>query len=241
MKRTIIIMAKVPRAGNVKTRLQPFLSPEQCGALAEVFLSDTINKTRNVCDELIIAYTPAREKNYFADLTGENLTLIEQNGADLGERMINAFEFAFGINSDAKVVMIGTDSPTFPAEFIEQAFDALELNSETVLGKSEDGGFYLIGLRKNLPRLFDNIEWSSSLVFDQITRNIKNLKIELKLIPDWYDVDIPNDLWRLRDEISSSERIQKLTAQTYQWLISNSEIFRSNPNSFLISESGNKF
>jgi rSAM/selenodomain-associated transferase 1 len=140
-------MAKVPRAGNVKTRLQPFLSAEQCRTLAEAFLYDTINKTRNVCEELVIAFAPAHEKNYFADFDCKNLTLIEQNGEDLGEKMFNAFKFVLSVSTDTNVLIIGTDSPTFSVEFIERAFEALESNSETVLGKSEDGGFYLIGLR----------------------------------------------------------------------------------------------
>lgn len=241
MKRTIIIMAKVPRAGNVKTRLQPFLSAEQCSALAEAFLHDTINKTRNVCDRLIIAFAPASEKNYFADLTGENLTLIEQTGADLGEKMANAFEFAFRANSDANVLTIGTDSPTFPTSFIERAFEELESNAETVLGKSEDGGFYLIGLKKTSPRLFENIEWSSSLVCGQTTRNIERLKIKLSLIPNWYDVDNRDDLLRLRAELLNDEETQKIAPKTYRWLILNSQIFTVNANSLSFSEPENKF
>jgi uncharacterized protein len=241
MKRIIIIMAKVPRAGNVKTRLQPFLSIEQCRTLAEAFLFDAINKTQNICDELIIAFAPAHEKNYFADLTGENITLIEQNGANLGEKMLNAFEFAFTVDSKAKVLMIGTDSPTFPASFIEQTFEELEANAEIVLGKSEDGGFYLIGLRKTLPHLFENVEWSSPSVYEQTMRNSEKLKVNTRLIPMWYDVDNPNDLRHLRDEILRNEQAQKLAPQTFQWLISNSEVFDENPNSFLISKTGNKF
>ncbi len=234
-------MAKVPRAGNVKTRLQPFLAAEQCRTLAEAFLFDTINKTRNVCDELIIAFAPAHEKSYFAGLPNENLTLIEQKGADLGEKMFNAYEFAFSVNSDVKVLMIGTDSPTFPANFIKQAFEVLESNAEIVLGKSEDGGFYLIGLKKTLPSLFDSIEWGSPLVYEQIMRNIEKLKIKPELIPDWYDVDNSRDLTRLRDEILRCKQTQKLTPRTFQWLISNSEIFNSNSNPALISLPENKF
>ena len=241
MTRTIIIMAKVPRAGNVKTRLQPFLSAEQCRALAEAFLFDAINKTRNVCDRLIIAFAPAREKNYFAHLIGENLTLIEQSGADLGEKMSDAFEFVFGLNPDAKAVMIGTDSPTFPPHFIERAFEALKSTPQTVLGKSADGGFYLIGLNKIVPRLFDRIEWSSPLVFEQIKRNIeKSNVVELKLIPNWYDVDNPNDLVNLREELLKNEHARKIAPHTYQWLIANAEIFALNSNSFLISPPENK-
>lgn len=221
MNRIIIIMAKVPRAGNVKTRLLPFLAPEQCRDLAEAFLLDAINKTRNLCDELIIAFAPAHEKDYFAGVNVENLTLIEQRGADLGEKMFNALEFALRRNSDASVVIIGTDSPTFPPEFVAEAFEKLVSKAKIVLGASEDGGFYLIGLRKNLPNLFKNIEWSSPQVYEQITWNITQSGYILDSIPVWYDVDTPDDLRHLRDEILGSKQAQKVAPQTFRWLSQN--------------------
>ena len=226
MNRLIIIMTKVPRAGNVKTRLQPLLAPAECATLAEAFLADAIDKTRVVCHSLIAAFAPASESNYFARFDCENLVLTEQRGADLGERMANAFEFAFLENSDANVVMTGTDSPTFPVQFVERAFEFLETDADAVLGKSEDGGFYLIGLgRKNRRRLFENIEWSSPRVYEQITRNVEQLKINLKLVPVWYDVDTPEDLRRLRDEILIDKTVQKIAPQTFRWLTRNSGVF----------------
>ena len=84
--------------------------------------------------------------------------------------MFNAFKFVFEQKTDA-VVMIGTDSPTFPIDYIEQAFEFLETNSDVVLGKTEDGGFYLIGLRKLPERIFENVEWSSPATFEQIFEN----------------------------------------------------------------------
>lgn len=225
MKRTIIIMAKVPRAGNVKTRLQPYLSGEECRTLAEAFLFDAIDKTRSLCDELIIAFASANEKDYFAKFAAENLILIEQTGADLGEKMFNAFESIFESNSNAGVLMIGTDSPSFPSEFIEDAFTALESGADAVLGKSADGGFYLIGLRENPFGLFEQIEWSSPKVFGQITDNINSLNLDLRLQPEWFDVDTLDDLRRLREEMLSSEQMQKRAAQTFRWLIEHAEIF----------------
>ena len=94
MKRIIIIMAKVPRAGNVKTRLQPYLSDEQCRTLAEAFLADAIDKTRSICDELMIAFAPADEENYFAKFAARNLILVAQTGADLGEKMAKLYDMS---------------------------------------------------------------------------------------------------------------------------------------------------
>ena len=230
MNRTIIIMAKVPRAGNVKTRLQPFLSAEECRSLAEAFLFDAISKARNVCDKLIIAFSPPGEKSYFDEFeTRGDLILIEQKEGDLGKRMTNAFEFAVGADSGAAVVMIGTDSPTFPAKFAEKAFSELEKKAEIVLGKSDDGGFYLIGLKKIFSTLFDRIEWSSAQVFGQITANVESLKIGcLELISGWYDVDTFEDLRRLRDEFSDAKAARKNAPATYRWTLENAEIFERN-------------
>lgn len=227
MNRVIIIMAKVPRAGNVKTRLQPFLSPEECRTLSESFLSDAISKTQNLSEQTVIAFAPAGEKKYFGKFSIENLVLIEQTGADLGEKMSNAFEAVFSSDSNASVLMIGTDSPSFPPVLIEQAFTALESGTDVVLGKSADGGFYLIGLRRKSSRLFERIEWSSPKVFEQMTRNINLLNLNLKLLLEWFDVDTPDDLRRLHEEISGSTQMQKDAAQTHRWLISNAEIFES--------------
>jgi len=217
-------MAKVPIVGTVKTRLQSILSPEKCAALAAAFLQDTINKSQTICKNVILAYSPAGQSRLLENTVSSEIVLIEQKGINLGEKMSNAFEFVFNENSDSAVVMIGTDSPTFPADYIAQAFELLEKDSEIVLGKSKDGGFYLIGLRKPFPKLFDEIAWSTSLVFEQITRNIENLGINgLKQIPDHYDVDTPDDFLLMKAEILGDEGLQKSAENTYQWLVSNNQ------------------
>lgn len=220
MNRAVIIMAKVPVVGKVKTRLQSVLSPDKCAELASVFLLDTIKKAKTVCENVILAFSPIDKRKLLENIVSTEIILIEQKGENLGERMSNAFEFA--LEEDSAVVMIGTDSPTFPANYITEAFESLEKDAEIVLGKAKDGGFYLIGLRKPIPKLFDEIAWSSSVVFEQITRNIKNLGIEkLKLIPEHYDVDTPDDFLIMKNEILGDENLQKLAEKTYLWLATN--------------------
>jgi rSAM/selenodomain-associated transferase 1 len=217
-------MAKVPVAGAVKTRLQPFLSPEKCAELAAAFLLDAAAKAKTVCENTILAYAPADQKNVLENfLRGEN-TLVEQIGVTLGERMTNAFKFAFGQDLDA-VLMIGTDSPQVPAAFLEQAFESLEANADVVLGKTADGGFYAIGLRKNQPRLFENVAWSSEQVFRQTACNAEGLKLRLAQIPESFDIDTPPDLIALRAEMLADETTRQYAPQTYEWLLSNSSLF----------------
>jgi len=221
MKRAVIIMAKAPLAGTVKTRLQPFLSAAQCAALAACFLGDAINKAKLIKNQrLIIAYSPAEERDFFARLANGKTSLVEQKGINLGEKMFSAFGFAFAQNADA-AVMIGTDSPTFPDDFIEQAFEFLETNSDAVLGKTEDGGFYLIGLRKLDKRIFEAVKWSSAKTFEQVRGNIMNLDWHLREVPAWYDVDEPKDLEQLKQEFSHNKNVQSRAPQTFEWIAKN--------------------
>lgn len=224
MKRAIIIMAKVPLVGTVKTRLQPFLTPDKCAELATAFLQDAEKKVKTVCENTILAYSPADKINILENILQTKNTYIAQTGENLGERMLTAFEFAYAQNVDA-VVMIGTDSPTFPPDFIRQAFEYLETSSDLVLGRSVDGGFYLIGLRKLIPKLFENIAWSTSSVFEQTVTNAEQLGLKKMLLPEAYDIDTPADLFILRDEILLNKEIQTRAPATYQWLFSNLELF----------------
>lgn len=210
-------MAKVPEAGKVKTRLQPFLTPEQSAELANCLLQDTLSKTKSLKYKLIIAYSPIERRDFFDGF--HNFDLVAQNGETLGERMFNAFEFAFAQNLDS-VVMLGTDSPTFPPDFIEKAFEFLE-TSDAVLGETEDGGFYLLGLRKSDWRIFQNVEWSSAKTFEQTKNNLEKLGFSLSKLPIWYDIDEPQDLERLRkDECLPN------APQTAKWLKANPQFYR---------------
>lgn len=221
MKRAIIIMAKVPRAGNVKTRLQPFLSADQCSLLAEAFLEDAINKAQNFADQLIIAFSPGTERNYFDKFHNKDLHLVEQTGSDIGERMFNALKFAFSEKTDSAII-IGTDSPTFPDDHIEQAFEFLELETDAVLGKTTDGGFYLIGSRILNEKIFENVVWSSAETFDQTYHNIMNLNLHLREVPSWYDIDEKADLLKLFNEFQQSQNAIARAPQTFKII---SELF----------------
>lgn len=219
LKRAVIIMAKVPRAGNVKTRLQPHLTPAQSADFAACLLADAIDKVKSLSAQLIIAFAPAEERAYFDRFSLPEVVFTGQQGSDLGEKMLNAFDFAFRHNADS-VAMIGTDSPTFPAEFIERAFSDLE-QSEAVLGKTADGGFYLVGLKKLNKAIFENVEWSSEKTFRQTQENMLSLNLELKEIPEWYDVDEAADLERLQKEFARNAVSRSIAPRTYEWTRAN--------------------
>jgi glycosyltransferase A (GT-A) superfamily protein (DUF2064 family) len=136
---------------------------------------------------LIIAFSPIEKKSFLIDILQTKPILIEQKGVNLGDKMFHAFEFAFSLDSDA-VVMIGTDSPTFPAEFIG--------TSVYISGNEIRRGFRRNGRRWFLfdwitnfkQKDFENVEWSSPRTFEKTKQNIKNLNLSLREIPVWYDV-----------------------------------------------------
>jgi uncharacterized protein len=216
MKNAIIIMAKVPEAGKVKTRLQPRLTPQQSAEFATCLLRDTITKVAGKQNHLIIAYSPAGRRDFFDQFSQHNIIYIPQKGLDLGERMSNAFHFAFAQKLDS-VVMIGTDSPTFPSKFIDQAFEFLE-SSDAVLGETEDGGYYLIGLKTLETDIFENVEWSSPTTFEQTAENLRKLGLKVSHLPKWYDVDEPEDFERVKTELANDKNVAQDSAN---WLSKN--------------------
>lgn len=198
MRRIIIVMAKIPVAGNVKTRLESVLSADECAALADAFLRDTLAKCMGLSDAVILAYSPADLGSRAASYIERNAEIIPQKDGDLGERMTAAFDFALA-EPDTAVVMIGTDSPQIPRSRISEAFDALAGDADIVLGPSEDGGIYLIGLRKFASELFEDVSWSTATVFDEIRANAAKSGFSLPYLLDRdFDVDTPADLERLR-------------------------------------------
>lgn len=219
MKRAIIIMTKVPAAGNVKTRLEKILSADERIALAECFLLDTVEKAKRIaCEKTFVAFSPPDGAERLKALLPAEAICVEQRGANLGERMAAAFEDAFAGGPD-EIVMIGTDSPTLPADYIEQAFEHLETNSDAVLGRAEDGGFYLIGLRRPLQNeIFANVEWSSRRVFEQVYANIDRARLHLRETPGWYDVDEPRDLIQLKEEFAHNENARRRAPHTFEWM-----------------------
>ncbi|MCB1024087.1 MAG: TIGR04282 family arsenosugar biosynthesis glycosyltransferase [Acidobacteria bacterium] len=217
MKKAIIIMAKVPMPGKVKTRMQPDLSELESTELSTAFLLDAELKTTAIGCDSIIAFYPEEESDKLKHLLRYKHILIPQQGENLGRRMFNAFRSAFE-NGAGSVVMIGTDSPTFPSQFIVEAFNFLEQDADVVLGETEDGGFYLIGFKDRVRDIFGGVAWSTQDAFDQTVQNIKDCRLEVKMLPVWYDIDLPGDLQRLNRDL----KLKPASApNSYQWLIGN--------------------
>jgi rSAM/selenodomain-associated transferase 1 len=189
----LAVMAKAPRPGKVKTRLSPPLTLDQAAAINICFLQDTTENLAAVAASGsaagIISYTPVGDERLFDNLLPAGFALISQRGNGFGERLFATTEdlLASGYGS---VCLIDSDSPTVPAAAFEQA--AAELakpGDRIVLGPSNDGGYYLIGLKRAHPEPFDNITWSTSAVCEETLAAANAAGIETVVLPLWYDVD----------------------------------------------------
>lgn len=199
-----MVMVKVPIPGEVKTRLIPPLTPEEAAGLYRCFIEDTLSRVITLTGlSLFVAYTPPDKKVIIKGLVPENLHLIPQMGSDLGERLYNTFQRLFSMGHK-DVAIIGSDSPDIPLEYIERAFQDLR-SGRIVLGPSEDGGYYLIAMRRgigfnSLPRaIFKDIPWGSPGVLEDTLKRAEEGHIEVSLLPPWYDIDTPDDIKRLKD------------------------------------------
>ncbi len=200
MKNLLIIFAKGPEPGRVKTRLIPFLSQETAASLQEAFLLDILKMSRDVKSARIIACAPDTQHAFFQRCEREEgIRLIRQEGEDLGERMKRAFQRAFAEGFE-KVVIIGCDSPTLPAPYINKAFERLADNS-VVVGPSLDGGYYLIATKAPQPELFSRMDWGTETVLSETLKRLNASKRPYHLLPFWYDIDLPADITFLRQHL----------------------------------------
>jgi rSAM/selenodomain-associated transferase 1 len=199
-------MAKVPAAGEVKTRLCPPLTPAAAATLARCFLLDRVEQLGGLeLAEPLVAFAPAEREAELRQLLPPWLTLVPQQGADLGARMDRLLTDLLGAGYPGAIAL-GTDSPTLPTAYLREGCAALlDQRADVVLGPSEDGGYYLVGLRRPAPALFRDMPWSTPAVLAETVARARRLGLEVWLLPTWFDVDRGADLVRLRAPAAAGE------------------------------------
>lgn len=198
----LLVVAKRPAPGQTKTRLSPPLSPEQASALYECFLRDTLDLIRQTPGvQPVIAYLPQPEEGYFKGLAPD-FELILQEGNDLGARLDHALTHYLQLGYE-RVVIMDSDSPTLPAACLKTAFEALE-EANVVLGPCDDGGYYLIGLKRPAPRLLREVQMSTPTVVADTLALAAEEGLQVKLLPVWYDIDDATALDRLISETAKA-------------------------------------
>lgn len=198
----IALMAKQPQVGQTKTRLVPALSPQQAVAMSEALLLDSIALIRDLdWADMALAITPFESKPYFEGITPPGTRLVPVVGEHIGECLVQAINMLLTIGY-SKALLLNSDSPTLPPEFLVQAAGLLE-HVDLVLGPAEDGGYYLIGMSRPHPGLFEGIAWSTEMVLAQTLDRARELGLNSALTPPWRDVDTADDLARFQDELQN--------------------------------------
>jgi rSAM/selenodomain-associated transferase 1 len=194
-KLLLVVVAKAPVPGEVKTRLVPYLTSEAAADLYRCFLQDrvmTLDTLRGV--ELAIAFTPADAREMFVPFSRNGIDLFCQKGRDLGERLNNILVEKLAGGYDA-VSIIDSDTPDLPRWSIQESFKRLLSNqTDVVFGPCHDGGYYLVGMRRPHPELFDDIPWSTARVLSNTLEKAQKLGVKTDLLPWWNDLDTFEDL-----------------------------------------------
>jgi uncharacterized protein len=195
MTALLIIFAKEPRPGLVKTRLSPPLSLEEAAQLYHSFLQDILEEMARVPEvRLAVAFSPPEGQVFFRGLAPPGTDLFPQEGADLGERMVQAFARGFAAGF-GPVLLRGGDVPDLPAAVVSEATRVLAAGrDQVVLGPCPDGGYYLAGLSKPQPLLFQGPAWSSGTVLTDTLRLARELGLRVHLLPPWPDIDTYDNL-----------------------------------------------
>jgi|SRR5581483_1777398 len=226
----LALMTKAPRAGEVKTRLVPPLTNEEAAQLNRCFLQDTAAEISVCCSGVttpkpgrpivhgIAVYTPVGGESDYSDILPGDFSLLLQRGENFGERLYFAAEDLF--RSGFKTVcLIDSDSPTIPAQNFSMAVELLSLPGDRiVLGPCDDGGYYLIGLKRLYREVFERIDWSTERVFEQTRERAIQIGVIVDELPRGFDVDDRATLHRLCDELLGENARSGTAPRTQEFL-----------------------
>lgn len=199
MSNALIIFTRVPIPGQTKTRLMPFLNGEECAKLHTCFIRDAYAKAKKAGADILVYYTPEEEKELLLQVFGEEVNAFPQHGDDLGQRMKRAIDDVLHMGYE-KVLLIGTDIPHVRTETFEQAFADLELN-EIVIHPTLDGGYYLIGMKKEYDSIWKVKRYGTNTVIHDTLQHMTAEGLKVAVGHTYYDIDDKNDLQQLYNDI----------------------------------------
>lgn len=210
----LVIFAKAPIPGEVKTRLCPPLTPDEAATLHGSFVLDMLERSKLAAAKLqlpfhrYLACAPSSELVFFKIMEErQGVRLLDQVGEDLGQRMHHTFAELFA-KGYKQVIIVGTDVPTLPLPVYQEALTLLG-RSDVVLGPAMDGGYYLIGLKQPAEKLFANVPWSTDQVLAVTQQHAKALGLSVGLTTAWRDVDTIADLQSLITEGQEDDKKPK--------------------------------
>lgn len=199
-RQSLLVFARVPAAGSVKTRLHAALHSEDAARLYEAFVIDTLRLYREPGVDVRLYLAPSSDP-VPPGFSEPDVRVLPQRGDDLGARLLHAFVETFAAGYE-RIVALGTDHPTLPAAFVGLAFEALREPLSICLGPADDGGYYLIGMNELYPSLFRDVTYSQPDVLEKTLEKAAATGANVTVLPPWYDVDTPADLLRLQRDLA---------------------------------------
>jgi hypothetical protein len=214
MSRKLVIMAKAPRPGTVKTRLAKSLPVQAVTELYGCMLNDTIAMAQTLDQVEIAIMCPASDVDDLWPSGGDAIPVVPQTGNGLAAALDSVFE-QFAAVGRPCVIAFNSDSPHLPASILETAFEVLEA-CDLVIGPTHDGGYYLVGARASHPGLFTSIGMGTATALEALLERASQLKLSVRVIDPFYDIDVAADLAQLADELQLAPRRAPRTAA---WLV----------------------
>jgi len=197
--RTLVIMAKAPRPGRVKTRLTESLSSSAVTALYRCFLEDTLALSKSLTSVEVAVMCPEPDQDELADLFGNTVRVVAQKGEGLAAGLTSVFRY-FTAAGGHHVIAFNSDSPHLPPSVLDSAFDILATH-DVVVGPTHDGGYYLVGAKAAHPSLFEGDGMGTGGALDRLLSSTNALELSTSFTQPFYDIDVASDLTRLAAEL----------------------------------------
>jgi len=212
----LVIMAKAPRPGAVKTRLTPSLSPDAVTDFYCCLLDDTVALARSLSDVEVVIMCPELDVNDLTRLAGREACIVPQQGEGLAAGLDSVFAH-FAVDHQRRIIAFNSDSPHLPRAVLENAFETLVAH-DVVIGPTHDGGYYLVGAKASHPTLFANDGMGTSSALDRLISRTRALELSVGFAAPFYDIDVVEDLTRLAGELRlAPERAPRTAAWLKQW------------------------
>lgn len=215
-ERVLVIMAKAPRPGAVKTRLVSSLSPEAVTDFYCCLLEDTLALARSLDDVEVAVMCPESDVSEIARLAGTEVSVVAQKGEGLAAGLTSVFAH-FAATGQGRVIAFNADSPHLPSTVLESAFETLA-SHDVVVGSTHDGGYYLVGAKASHPTLFADDGMGTGSALERLLVRTRVLNLSVGFADPFYDVDVADDLTRLAEELRlAPERAPRTAQWLQQW------------------------
>ena len=219
--RVLVIMAKAPRPGTVKTRLVPGLAVDAATDFYCCLLDDTLALVHSLGDIEVAIMCPEPDAVDMAKFAGSEATVVAQTGEGLAAGLTSVFAHFPGVHQ-RRTIAFNSDSPHLPRSVLEDAFETLATH-DVVVGPTHDGGYYLVGAKASHPTLFANDGMGTSSALDRLLTRARSLELSVGFADPFYDIDVADDLTRLASELRLAPARAPRTAQWLSGLPKNFE------------------